>query len=176
MMTYTGWWINCLNIYLHPAPFHNLDWEGVFVLQMSPQNTSPKRGKVTLAALFTFPFCAFSNASSYCQPQKRHSHIGCTCWLFSTVRFQMPPQMACLRRGIITLVALIWLFSTVHFQMCPQIAWIRWCIVTLVAFVWFFPLCVFKCVLKLLTWESHWLHWFGFSPLCVFKWPFKALA
>ena len=176
MMTYTGWWINCLNIYLHPAPFHNLDWEGVFVLQMSPQNTSPKRGKVTLAALFTFPFCAFSNASSYCQPQKRHSHIGCTCWLFSTVRFQMPPQMACLRRGIITLVALIWLFSTVHFQMCPQIAWIRWCIVTLVAFVWFFPLCVFKCVLKLLTWESHWLHWFGFSPLCVLKWSFKALA
>ena len=58
-------------------------------------------------------------------------------WLFSTVRFQMLPQMACTRRGIVTLVAFLWLFSTVRFQMYPQMAWIRRCIVTLVTFVWF---------------------------------------
>ena len=40
----------------------------------------------------------------------------------------------------------------------------------------FSPLCVFKCVLKLLASEdakSHWLHLFDFSPLCVFKWFLK---
>ena len=45
--------------------------------------------------------------------------------LFSTVGFQMPPQMECFRgciRGcIITQVAFVWLFSTVHFHMSPQI-------------------------------------------------------
>ena len=30
-------------------------------------------------------------------------------WLFTTVRFQMSPQIACLRRFILTLVALFWL-------------------------------------------------------------------
>ena len=58
-------------------------------------------------------------------------------WFVSIVRFQMCPQMACLRRGKVTLVAFVWLFSTVYFQMCPQMARIRRCIVTLVTFVWF---------------------------------------
>ena len=57
-------------------------------------------------------------------------------WPFSTVRFQMSPQMACPRRSIVTLVAFVWLFSTVRFQMCPQITYPRRGIVTLVAFVW----------------------------------------
>ena len=55
--------------------------------------------------------------------------------LFSTVRFQMFPQIACLRRCIVTLVAFVWLFSTVCFQMRPQMAYLGGCIVTLVAFV-----------------------------------------
>ena len=33
----------------------------------------------------TFLHCAFSNVSSNCLPKKRHSHIGCTCLIFSTV-------------------------------------------------------------------------------------------
>ena len=41
-------------------------------------------------------------------------------WLFSTVRFIMSPQNACLRRGIFTLLAFVWFFSTVRFYMCPQ--------------------------------------------------------
>ena len=32
---------------------------------------------------------------------------------------QMIPQIACLIRCIVTLLALVWLFSTVCFQMCP---------------------------------------------------------
>ena len=56
-------------------------------------------------------------------------------WLFSTVRSQMCPQIACTRRDKVTFVALVWLFSTVRFQMSLQIACPRRGIVTLVAFV-----------------------------------------
>ena len=56
-------------------------------------------------------------------------------WLFSTVRFQMSPQIACLWGCKVTLVAFVWLFSTVRFQMCSQMACTRRGIVTLVAFV-----------------------------------------
>ena len=46
---------------------------------------------------------------------------GCICLAFSSVYFQMSPQMACLRGCKVTLVAFVWLFSTVYFQMSPQI-------------------------------------------------------
>ena len=65
-------------------------------------------------------------------------------WLFSTVHFQMCPQIACPRWCKITLVAFVWLFSTVCFQMSPQIACLRWGIVALVALVWLFSF--FICV------------------------------
>ena len=65
-------------------------------------------------------------------------------WLFSTVCFQMSPQIACPRGCILALVAFVWLFSTVCFQMCPQIARLRGCIVALVA-------CVLMWILKLPT-------------------------
>ena len=64
--------------------------------------------------------------------------------LFNTVRFQMSPQMACLRGCIVTLVAFIWLFSTVRFQMLPQIVCTRGCKVTLIAFVWLFSTVCFQ--------------------------------
>ena len=60
------------------------------------------------------------------------NHTGC---ISSTVRFQMCPQMACLGRGIVTLVAFVRLFSTVCFEMSPQMASLRRGIVILVAFV-----------------------------------------
>ena len=73
----------------------------------------------------------------------------------------MYPQIACLRRGIITLVAFFHhcafskkmhthigcicsTFSSVRFEMFPQIACLRRCIVTLVAFVWLFSTVIFK--------------------------------
>ena len=64
--------------------------------------------------------------------------LGAFDWLFSTVRLQMCPQIACPRRCKITLGAFVWLFSSVCFQMCPQIAYPRRCKITLGAFVWLF--------------------------------------
>ena len=55
-------------------------------------------------------------------------------WFFSTVCFQMPPQIACLRRCIVTLVTFVWFFATVCCQMCFQMALPRGSIFTLVAF------------------------------------------
>ena len=86
----------------------------------------------------TFLHCAFSNVSSNCLHEKGKVTFVALVWLFSTVRFQMSPQISCNRRDIVALVAFVWLFSTVCFQMWPQWTWIRACIVTLVAFVWFF--------------------------------------
>ena len=82
---------------------------------------------------------------------KRQSHIGCICSNFSTVRFQMCPQIA-----------------------CPNI-----CKVTSVAFFDFSTLCVFKCFLKELGSEkakSHWLNLFEFPPLFLSKRFFKELG
>ena len=53
-------------------------------------------------------------------------------WLFTTVCFHMPIQSACIGGCIITLVAL---FSTVRFQMFPQMACLKECVVTLIALV-----------------------------------------
>ena len=55
--------------------------------------------------------------------------------IFSTVHFQMCPQIACLRRRKVTLVAFVRLFSTVCFQMSSQIKCLGTCKVTLAAFV-----------------------------------------
>ena len=64
--------------------------------------------------------------------------------LFSTVYFRMSPQIACPRRCKVTLAAFVWFFSTVRFQMRTQISCLRWCIVTLGAFVWLFSAMLFK--------------------------------
>ena len=60
--------------------------------------------------------------------------------LFPTVCFQMYPQIACLGRCIITQVAFVCLFSTMGFQMCLQITFVRGHIIALVAFVQGFSL------------------------------------
>ena len=43
--------------------------------------------------------------------------------------FEKSPQSTCMRQCKITLVAFVWLFSIVRFQMCPQMA--CWCFVTI---------------------------------------------
>ena len=86
-------------------------------------------------------------------PERMQSHI--------SVCFQMCPQVVCMWRCIVTLVALVGLFSNVRFQMSPQIACMRRSIVTLVvAFVWLddivilflqdFPICILKTKAKCL--------------------------
>ena len=62
----------------------------------------------------------FANESSNCLPEQMHSRIGCICMFFSGVSFQMHPQIACLNR----------------------------CKVALIAFTGFSRECVFKCVFK----------------------------
>ena len=69
--------------------------------------------------------------------------------LFSTVRFQMFPQIACLRGGKVTLVAFVLLFLTVYFHMIPQSACIIQSKVTLVAFVWLFSTVRFQMCLQI---------------------------
>ena len=90
----------------------------------------------------TFLHCAFLNVSSKCLPEKINIHIDCI-WLtffpiFSSVLFQMCPQITCPKGCIVKLAAFVWLFSTVSFQICPQMACLRRCKFTLLAFVWLF--------------------------------------
>ena len=80
-------------------------------------------------------------------------------WLLPTMYFQMSPQIVFLNGCIVTLVAFVWLFSTVHFQMSPKVAFPNGCIVALVAFFYFSPLCIFKCLLKSPFWTEAWSHW-----------------
>ena len=71
--------------------------------EMSPEKMQSDIGHI----YSTFLHCAFSNVSSNCLSEMMQNHIGCICLTFSTVSFQMCPQMACLRRCIVTLVALV---------------------------------------------------------------------
>ena len=80
-------------------------------------------------------------------------------WLFSAVHFQMSPQIASLRGRIVTLLAFVWLFFTVRFKMNPQIAWLRGCIGTLIALFDFSPLCILRWLLKLLFTDDAHSHW-----------------
>ena len=73
---------------------------------MSPQIACLRSGKVTLVALIL---------------------------LLPTVCFQVSHQMARLRRCILTFFLS---FSTVYFQMFPQIPYPKGCIITLATFVW----------------------------------------
>ena len=140
-------------------------------------NCLPKRRQSHIGS--TCLHCAFSNVDSKSLNQSRESHIHCICfsvrfqmflqiaclrrgivalvafvWLFSTVCFQMFLQIACLRRGIVTLVAFVWISSNVGFHMSTQRAWIRAGKVTLIACVWLSLLCIFKCFLKSPAWEE----------------------
>ena len=54
-----------------------------------------------------FIHCEFQNVSSNGLLERMHNHIGYICLVFSTVNFKMCPQMACLRRCIITLVTFV---------------------------------------------------------------------
>ena len=114
-----------------------------FLFQMYSQIACLRGCIVTLVAfvwLFStmclnFLCCVFSN----CLPERIYNHIGCACFTFSTMCFQMCRQIACMRGCKTTLVALFYFSSTVSLQMaCPG-----GCIITMVAFAWLFSHCVF---------------------------------
>ena len=80
----------------------------------------------------------------------------------------MCPQMASLKSCIIALDAFVWFLSTVHIQMLPQIACLRRGMITLdFAPLCIFKY-VFKTSAREET-KLHWLHLFDFSPLCILK-------
>ena len=108
--------------------------------------------------------CVLSNVSS--------NYLIAFVRYFSTVCFQMGPQVAFSSGCIITLVAFVRFFSTVYFQMSLQSSWLRsrivtlvaiFCsslrtfqipcprgyILTLVAFVWLFPTVCFQMFLQI---------------------------
>ena len=92
-----------------------------------------------LLHLFDFsPLCVFKNLVF-----KDAVTLVTIAWLFSTVHFQMCPQMTCIKGYIVVLVAFVWLFTIMGFQMCLQIACMRGCKVTLIAVVFVLeaPLC-----------------------------------
>ena len=72
-----------------------------------------------------FLHSGFSNVLSNCLGQRMHNHTGCIGLFFSTVSFKMLTQRAWIRAGKVTLAAFVWLFSTMCFQMRPQIACLR---------------------------------------------------
>ena len=70
-----------------------------------------------------FLHCAFYKVLLIHLVQNMHSHIYSICLEKTTMRFWMFPQIACPRRGIVTLIAFVWLFSTVRSEIHPQMAW-----------------------------------------------------
>ena len=92
-------------------------------MRASPQNASPRGVKVTLVVFFfTFLHYAFSNVSSYDLPVRMHSHIDCTCLAFLHCGFSNVSSKCLPVKMHSHLTALVWFFSTVGFQMSPQIA------------------------------------------------------
>ena len=83
----------------------------------------------------------------------------------------MFPQIACLRGGIVALVAFVWFFSAVYFQMFSQIACPRKDIFTLVAFVYFndivshFLRDFYTCTVQVVPFEAK--SWFSISSIAI---------
>ena len=68
----------------------------------------------------------------------RPSHkvvVGICVYFVSDLLFFLPLKLT---KKTVTLISYVCFFSTVYFQMSPQIASLRGCIVALVAFVWLF--------------------------------------
>ena len=88
--------------------------------------------------LFGFLHCRFSNVSTKCLYKRMYSYIGCIFCPFSTVCFQMFPQIVCQRGCVVSLVAYVRLFSTLYYQMSSQPTCLRRWNVTLIASVCLF--------------------------------------
>ena len=68
---------------------------------MSPQ-TASFWDCIVISVAFVWLFCVFSNESLDFLPKKIQNHIGCISLLFSTVGFQMSPQLVLMRWYIFT--------------------------------------------------------------------------
>ena len=129
---------------------------------MFTQITSIWTGKVALIAFFHFsPLCIFKCLLKLFTRIEVKSHslhlfdfspmCDFKCLLKQNRQSLIDCIFVCTKRAKVTFVAFIWLFSTVWFQMFSQISWITTGKVALIAFFYFSTLCIFKCLLKLLT-------------------------
>ena len=99
--------------------------------QMSFQIACMRGSKVTLVAFVCFlPTMWFQMLYSHWLHLFNFSPL-----CVFILRFHMSLQVVCPRGCIVILVAFVQLFPTVHFQMCPQMACLKRGIVTLVAFI-----------------------------------------
>ena len=78
---------------------------------MSSNGLPEKRHSNIGCICVTFPHCEFSYVDSKNLDQSTQIHIDCICLTFLHCAFLMCPQIACLRRGIVTLITFV--FSTV---------------------------------------------------------------
>ena len=83
-----------------------------------------------------FFHCVLSSVSSNCRPQRIQRRTGCICFDLSPLCVQKWVLKCDLPREYgITLVAFVWFFSAVCFQVPPQIACLIRCVISLVTFV-----------------------------------------
>ena len=75
-----------------------------------------------------------------------HNHTDCTCTTFLHYAFSNVPSNGLLERMHSHTDCIYLIFSTVYFQMSPQIACLRCCLVTLVTYFLAFLHCVFSNV------------------------------
>ena len=107
-----------------------------YVISNVSSNRLSEQMHIRISCVYsTFLHCACSNVSSNLLPQKRNSHICCIClisphYVFSNVSSNRLSERMHSHSGCICLT-----FSTVHFQMSPQIAFLNRCIVTVIAFL-----------------------------------------
>jgi len=84
-------------------------------------NRLPNRRDIRTGCIYlAFLHCVVSNVYSKRLHKRKQSCIECIWLTFSCVRFQMSSEIACLREGILALVAFIWLVSTMGFQKSVQ--------------------------------------------------------
>ena len=112
--------IGCICLTFPHCVFSNVSSNGL------PERMQSHIGYICL----TFPHCAFSNVFSNRFSEWMQNRTGCICLTFSHCVSSNVPSNCLPLRMIITQVAFVLLFSTVRFQMFPQTACTRAGIVT----------------------------------------------
>ena len=107
-------WIWYYRIWILPrCEYDATDWIHGILSHVFSNWLPEMRHSHTCCICLAFLHCAFSNVASTCLPEKMHNHTGCICVTF--LHYAFSPQMASLRRGIVTLIAFVWFFSSVCF-------------------------------------------------------------
>ena len=98
-----------------------------------------RRHSCTGCICLSFPHCALSNVFSKRLHKRMQSHTGCICLTFLHCAFSNVSSNRLPESMQNHTGCIFLLFSIVYFKMCPQIACPKRCIVTLVTFVWLSP-------------------------------------